>query len=311
MEKRLLQSSRGFTLMELLVVIAIIGVLVGVSVPALGTVVDNARRDHDIACVEAAVAAAQAEFAYDYDGEAGSIRVYAFDASSGEASAADPASGYGQWSQEADYSVDGVAVSGVAEGSFVSCIVIDGEVTRLCWGSLGPGALYERAELLYGDKTVALTADTARERLLTDVDAIRAMAADYLGLTKDEIIAKARQQPAYQARLWNDEGVGLFTYRNQNGTNPQVRGNTELLTELGFLGPVGATASNSFSTSSVRAFFSDFMNSGVEANIVIGKIEYDADGKAVKIKAWVTVTTYNGVDIQIPTELTSIYATYG
>ena len=218
------QSMRGFTMMELVVVIAIIGVLLALSMPAFAAYVDNARRDHDIACAKGAVAAAKAEFSYEYDGKDATTHVYTFDAASGEASSAKSAAGYGQWDQEADYSIDGIRVKGVAKDSFVTIGVNSGAVTLLQWGpyctwetvvpdiGTSPTNNYQENAAMYEDLQEAQ--ETDNDKLLqVDQNTIKAFANYFTGKTASELQSELGVK--YDKAIGKN-GEMLLSYRIDN-----------------------------------------------------------------------------------------------
>ena len=221
------QNTRGFTVMELVIVIAIIGVLVAVSMPFAGAWIDQSRRSHDIACVESAVAAAKAEFAYDYDGTDETVHIYTFNAATGEATPARTTGGYGQWDQKADYEVAGKAVGGVAKGSFVTCGIKAGEVTILHWGEhytwesvvpdLGTttnsssGGWAGNKEL----RSEVLAIDN-EERIQVDQQIIKAFSEYFIGKTTDELRTILGNK--YTNAVGKNGGM-MLDYRIDNNSN--------------------------------------------------------------------------------------------
>ncbi|MBQ9041550.1 MAG: type II secretion system protein [Eggerthellaceae bacterium] len=294
----------GFTLLEMLIVVAIIGVLVSTAIPVLGSQLERAKVSVDEANARSGYAAVLVQAMVD---NPSITKTYVFDSAAGVARDVTDATsfsvnGYGQSSLMADYEIGGVPVRGIPEGKAVSYRVKNGKITSILWLT-GSGAIYAEAETSYSDKTSELTPATSEERLYADADAMRAIGEKFLGMTKEEILEASNTSSTNQGRLTNDEGVTLLTYRNQGGTNPQIKGDYSVLTELGFSGYVSEAASNSFCTSSSRAFFSDFMNSAAEVQVQLGHVQY-VGGKATQVELWVRV--YNDKNATIPDELKCI-----
>ncbi len=292
--------------MEMLLVIAIIGVLVGTAIPTLNGQIERAKVATDEANARAGYAAVLAQSLFD---DASTTKTYVFDAASGRAvdvtdNAVLSYSGYGKSSEMADYSIGNVPVRGYPEGKFLTYRVRNGQVTSIVWLN-GSGAKYTEAESLYNNKTQPLPTTSAEERLYADVDAMRAMGEKFLGMTREEILDVTNTPSAYQGRLSNGEGITLLTYRNNStdGSNPEIRGDYSVLQELGFSGLVSESFPNSFSGTSSRAFFSDYMNSGIEAQIQLGKVEFNAAGKATKVEVCVRQWEKSGT---VPDEMTNI-----
>lgn len=288
------QGSEGFTLMELLIVVAIIGVLVAIAIPLFTSQLERSREAVDFANVRGAYSTVMAASMTEdgtatYDGKA----ILQPDGSY-EAVVSPLSQEQDGWTTD----VEGMSLGGVPSSEWVgqpqaggACSVSyrsdTGQVT-ITWGKSYGTRYASMAASDLAPKAATLTAETSEKRTSADIDALSAIAASYLGMTKDEILAATGTPSSYHSRLSNDEGVGIVSYRNQNGTNPQVRGNVSVLRDLGYAGEVGSVASNSYSDSANRLFFSDYMNAaGNEANVKIGKIQYDEDGKATSVSVWV------------------------
>ena len=308
------RTAKGFTLMEILIVIAIIAVLVAIAIPVFSSQVGNAQRAADESNARSALAAAVVKF--EEDGGSSDAVSYAYDAASGQAvkltgsSATSGINRYGQWNQTADYEVGGVKVNGIASsGGFVSVGFYNGQPSLVSWGSLIYGMTYAVNATLYGDPSVSLTSESASARLAADVDAIKHIAEQYLGMTKEEFLKATGTNPSYVGRLTNDEGVGVIQYRDNSQpsaskANPQVySSNAQNLAEIGFTGNVGATASNGWADAGNRAFLSDAMNSHGQYIVHVGHLQYDSEDKITSLDAWVT-----GKDgASVPDELKSIH----
>ncbi|GAA4066268.1 competence type IV pilus major pilin ComGC [Amphibacillus indicireducens] len=59
MIKKMIKGEKGFTLVELLAVIVILGIVVAIAIPAIGSVIDNARGDAEDAKITMIVDAAR------------------------------------------------------------------------------------------------------------------------------------------------------------------------------------------------------------------------------------------------------------
>ncbi|MBQ9003374.1 MAG: type II secretion system protein [Eggerthellaceae bacterium] len=307
------RTAKGFTLMEMLIVIAIIAVLVAIAIPVFASQLGNAQRATDESNARSALAAAVMQF--EEDGGTSDAVSYAYDASNGRAvklagsSTTSGISRYGQWDQPADYEVGGVKVNGTASsGGFVSVGFYNGKPSLVSWGSLVYGMTYAVNAPLFGDPTVPLTSESASARLAADVDAIKHIAEQYLGMTKEEFLEATGTNPNYAGRLENTEGVNVLRYRDNSGTtdpnaNPQVgSSNIQNLAEIGFTGDVGPTASNSWADAGNRAFLSDAMNGPGEYHVQLGHLQYDSQNRISSIEAW--VVPKNGASV--PDDLKNI-----
>ena len=292
----------GFTLAELLIVVTIIGVLVGVSIPVFNSQLDKAKIAVDQSNVRNAKSVAMAEWIS--DGMPSVWGPYYYDAGSGQMKeSASEVIGYGKYTSNDKADIIG-AMGTPNKYGIANCVSVSinsvGEMT-LAWGS-GYGNTYSiYASSEFSNKNIPLTSETSSERLSADIDIAKSIGSDFLGLTKEELIEVTGLNPNYQGRLTNDEGIVIVTYRNQNGENPQLRGDYSAMVDHGYTGDVGNAASNSFSTISDRLFFSDFMNSGAEVNIKIGKVTYDSNDKINSISVWAYINHGNQSDV--PTEL--------
>ncbi len=297
---------RGFTVAELLIIVAIIAVLVSVAIPIFTSQLEKARQATDKANARAAYAAAIASWITDPKSE---TTKYVFDGSNAVIDGPAP-TGYGKSSTDSSgWENMPFTIAGVPLDSYVTITIDEDGIPTLQWGDAYGYTYKSWATSKYADKTVLLTSDSAEERLAADIDIMKAIGAHLLGKTIDEIIVSTHLNPSYQGRLKNNEGVGIVTYRNQEGTNPQVRGDLSVLQEFGFSGTVGEMASNSFSDSSNRLFFSDYFNSTAEAEVMIGKVQYDSEGKANSITVWVRQIQPNASTVSVPEEFTEIVVT--
>ena len=305
-----MKNKKGFTLAELLIVVAIIGVLVAISIPVFTGQLERARIAVDQSNVRSAKAAAIAEWMTD-GMTAWESNSHFYDASSGTVVTSVPANGYGKYTKNDKEDVIGATGTPNENGTanyLTINIDADGKVL-LSWGR-GYGSTYKSwATSEFANKNAPLTPETAQQRLNADVDIMKVIGSKYLGMTKDEIISATGLNPAYQGRLKNDEGVGIISYRNQGTTNPQVRGDYSVLSQFGFNGDVGSVASNSYSNSSNRLFFSDYFNSTAEAEVKIGKVQYDDNGKATSITVWVRQIQENSSREVLPNEFKEIVVT--
>jgi type IV pilus assembly protein PilA len=59
MMKRLVKNERGLTLIELLAVIVILGIIVAIAIPAIGSIIDNSKKDAHIANAKQMASAAR------------------------------------------------------------------------------------------------------------------------------------------------------------------------------------------------------------------------------------------------------------
>lgn len=57
--KKILKQEKGFTLVELLAVIVILGIIVAIAIPAVGSIMSNARTDADNAEIDLIIDAAR------------------------------------------------------------------------------------------------------------------------------------------------------------------------------------------------------------------------------------------------------------
>ena len=312
MQKKKNNFKNGFTLAELLIVVAIIAVLVAIAIPTIGGQVERARQSADMANMRAAEAAAIAE--YLSTGEAGA---YYFDINTGVASmTVKPSHGYGKSSEDASTFWPGDNASGVpnldGDAQYVTVEIDENGNVSLLWGSLY-GGKYTKAAATYSSLSTPLTAETAQERLYADQDAMRAVASKFLGMTVDEILAATGNPSYYSGRLTrNDDKLTLFTYRtNADGSHPEIRAvnvSMDTLAELGFDTSGLGGVHNSFTTSSNRALFSDFANSGKEVNYSIGRVKTDPVTKEV-IEITVWAEENKGSIDDTPAELKSIVVT--
>ncbi len=199
-------------------------------------------------------------------------------------------------------------ICGVPLDTYIT-VTIDSEGNAsLRWGDAYGYTYKSWATSIYANKAVSLTADSAQERTEADIDIMKAIGSNYLGMTKDEIIAATGLNPDYQGRLTNNEGVGIVTYRNNSNTAtvPEAKGDFSVLSQFGFSGEVGEVYSNSFHPSSNRLFFSDYFNSSAEVEVKIGKIQYDSNSKATSITVWVRQVKGSGA---VPEEFQQIIVT--
>lgn len=307
-----LNRDKGFTLAELLIVVAIIAVLVSIAVPVFSNQLEKSREAVDLSNARAAYsdvlnAAMLGDTTATHNGEA----IY----SGGKYSIKLSPLKQKQdgWSTD----IDSVSIGQVpsskwspkdpkGEGSCTITFDPASGTVSVAWDA-GLGSTYTSwAKSEFADKNKSLTPETSDERVAADIDIMKVVGTEFLGMTKDEIIAATGLNPDHQGRLTNGEGVAIVTYRNQNSTNPQVRGDLSIFEKYGFSGNVGETAPNSFKDSGNRLLFSDYMNSSVEAQIKVGKIKYDSNGKATSVTVW--VTPYNSSE-PAPEEFREIVVT--
>lgn len=103
-----LKKNGGFTLIEMLIVVAIIAILVVVSIPMVGSSLDNAKTQTDAANLRAAKAAGTIEYLTNDGFTSGN-----YDAADGTITSETPSPGYGQSNaHKGDYIVVSVEADG-------------------------------------------------------------------------------------------------------------------------------------------------------------------------------------------------------
>ena len=298
------QGTAGFSWLDALAIIGVVALLLVLAVPLLYTSADSAMTSVDEANARSGYAVVSERVLFEHPRDA----AYVYDSQSGKAELAYESTpeSYGMSGFEARYSVGGVRVTGVASGGFLVFYVSNGVIDSIRWTNRVIGSLYRHESTIYAATDVALASEYADERLRADVDALQVMASRFLGKTDGEILEMLGIESAYEAGLTNDEGIAILGYRNQNGDNPQVSGSTVAIDSLkvfGYDGAAAETATDGFRSSATRMFFSDYLNSGAESAVKIGKLEYDDAGRAVRIKAWVDQTADNGTGFTVPEQL--------
>lgn len=299
---------KGFTLAELLIVVAIIAVLVAIAIPVFTSQLEKSREATDLANARSAYAEVMSAAITDdssisYDGKPIKQADGSFKAT---------VTPLKQTQDGWTMSVDDMSFGGIPSADWIGSPKAGGaaiieyiptlDKLTISWGNVYGAKYSSMASSDFANKNIQLTEGTADQRMAADIDAMSAIASSFIGMTKEEILEATNTPIAYQGRLTNNEGVGIVSYRNQKGTNPQVRGNVKVLRELGYSGEIGAQASNSYSNSQNRVFFSDYMNSDNEAEVKIGKIQYDSNGKATSVTVWMRKIKGNDV----PSELQNI-----
>lgn len=292
---------------------AIIGVLVAIAIPVFSSQLEKSREAVDFSSIRSAYS--ELMTAVMADDESAVFNGKPIRQSDGVYKVT--VSPLKQQKDGFDTNISEMSIGGVSSSEWVGSPKAAGTATveyipnleklTISWGNTYGYKYSSMASSDFADKTVPLTPETADQRMAADIDAVSSIASCFLGMTKEEILEATGLPSEYQGRLNNNEGTAILTYRNQNGTNPQIRGNVEHLRELGYSGDISAPASNSFSNSANRTFFSDYMNSGAEAHVKIGKIKYDKNDKAVSVTAWVERVNNNGGDV--PSELKNIVVT--
>jgi len=280
-------EDKGFTMAELLIVVAIIGILVGITLPIFQRQVVKAKIASDQSMVRTAKSAALSQWLIEGCDE---NAVYYFNAKTGTVQRdATGIEGYGQYDKGDMADVIGATGIPNTDGTpnYITVVVNGDGTTTVSW-SAAYGYKYKVwATSQYARKEVELPAETSQERLTADIDIMKAIGHYYLGMTKEEFLKATNTPSWYQGRLTNSEGVGIISYRNQEGTNPQLRGDYTVLSKFGFSGEVGSLASNSYTNTSKRLLFSDYFNSTAEGIINVGKLKYDPNGKICSVTVWV------------------------
>lgn len=287
------RDNKGFTLAELLIVVAIIAVLVAIAIPVFTKHLEKSREATDLANVRAAYAEISAAVLTNDD----NARYNNVPIKQSDDSFRLTVTPLQQKKDGWTMNVADKSIGSIPSNKWVGAPKAGGAATieyipsldkwTLSWGNVYGANYSSMASSEFANKNTELTAETADQRLEADKDAMRAIAARFLGMTSDEIMSATGNPSYYSGRLTNpNEGVGVVSYRNQQGKNPQVRGDVTTLRDLGYSGDIGSVASNSYSDSQNRTFFSDYMNSGSEAQVKIGKVKYDSNGKAVSITVW-------------------------
>jgi len=298
----------GFSWLDALVIVGVVALLLVCAVPLIYTSADSAMTSVDEANARSGYAVVSERVLFEHPRD----EAYVYDSQSGKAELAydttpEP---YGLSTFDARYSVGGVRVTGVANGGFLVYYVSNGVIDSIRWTNKVMGSLYRHESTVYAATNVELEPQYADERLRADVDALQVMASRFLGKTDVEILETLGIESAYEAGLTNDEGITILSYRNPDGASPQVSGAAAAIDSLkvfGYAGTSAEAAPDGFAASATRMFFSDYLNSGAESAVKIGKLEFDDAGRAVRVTAWVDQVADNGTGATVPEELQGTY----
>lgn len=149
--KAKLRKSGGFTLIEMLIVVAIIAILIAISIPLVGSALENARESTDAANERAFKADLLIYYLskekVDATTEFAAGTVYAYDAANGKvvAAASKPDAGYGQGT------ASGKDTNPKDKGILYGGVGADGTV-KMCWVTTGtaPAKVEDITENLTG-----------------------------------------------------------------------------------------------------------------------------------------------------------------
>ena len=183
------KSNRGFTLAELLIVVAIIAVLVAIAIPVFSAQLERSKQAVDLTTMRSAYAAALTEW---MTSGSSTETVYYYNGSSVQ-DAKTGITGYGQSSTNAkNFAVDvPFKATGVpnknGNANFLTVEVSETGEVSMSWGQAYGAAYNSFAASDMASKTTALTSETAEKRVKADKDAMSAIGAHFLGMTKDEI----------------------------------------------------------------------------------------------------------------------------